>query len=130
MIVVCALFTTGISTILGLARGALEHFIERAPKKGIAMTIHRSQAKVGHIQYKVGLAAMKVESAHLHINRSIDILENYVQRGELLNQEDFVRIQTDIGYAAMLCSEAVEIADGRKRRQRNSGFEQIIANIS
>ncbi|MFK4473565.1 3-hydroxy-9,10-secoandrosta-1,3,5(10)-triene-9,17-dione monooxygenase [Paenibacillus sp. RC73] len=101
--------TTGISTILGLARGAVEHFIERAPNKGIAMTIHRSQAEVGHIQYKVGLAAMKVESAHLHINRSIDILEDYVQRGELLSQEDFVQIQTDIGYAAMLCSEAVEM---------------------
>ncbi|KQN97163.1 acyl-CoA dehydrogenase family protein [Paenibacillus sp. Leaf72] len=101
--------TTGISTILGLGRGALEYFIERAPKKGIAMTIHKSQAEVGHIQYKVGLAAMKIESAHLQINRSIEILENHIRNNELLDQEDFVRIQTDIGYAAMLCSEAVEM---------------------
>lgn len=101
--------TTGISTILGLGKGALEHFVEKAPKKGIAMTIHKAQAEVGHIQYKVGLAAMKVESSHLHINRSVDILEDHVQNGRLLDQEDFVRIQTDIGYAAMLCTEAVEM---------------------
>lgn len=101
--------TTGISTILGLARGALEHFVDKAPNKGIAMTIHKSQAEVGHIQYKVGLAAMKIESAHLHINRSVEILETYEKNCELLDQQNFVRIQTDIGYAAMLCWEAVEI---------------------
>lgn len=40
------------------------------------MTVHTSQAEVGHIQYKVGLVAMKVESTHLHISRTIDNLEN------------------------------------------------------
>ncbi|AIW40048.1 MULTISPECIES: acyl-CoA dehydrogenase family protein [Paenibacillus] len=101
--------TTGISTILGLARGALEHFVEKAPHKGIAMTIHKSQAEIGHIQYKVGLAAMKIESAHLHIHRSVEILETYEKNCELLDQQNFARVQTDIGYAAMLCWEAVEM---------------------
>ncbi|MGG4142671.1 acyl-CoA dehydrogenase family protein [Paenibacillus algorifonticola] len=101
--------TTGISAILGLARGALEHFVDSAPRKGIAMTIHRSQAEVGHIQYKVGLAAMKVESAHLHINRSIENLENHIKNGEPFSKKEFAQIQTDIGYAAMLCTEAVDM---------------------
>lgn len=101
--------TTGISAILGLARGAVEYFIEKAPHKGIAMTVHTSQAAVGHIQYKVGLAAMKVESAHLHISRTIDNLERHVQKTEPFNLKEIAQIQTDMTYAAMLCWEAVDM---------------------
>ncbi|MCB7154242.1 acyl-CoA dehydrogenase family protein [Bacillus stercoris] len=101
--------TTGISAILGLARGALDFFVEKAPCKGITMTTHTSQANVGHIQYKVGLAAMKVESAHLHISRTIENLEHHVQSGEKFSLKEFAQIQTDITYAAMLCWEAVDM---------------------
>lgn len=101
--------TTGISAILGLARGAIEHFVEKAPAKGITMTIHSSQAEVGHIQYKVGLAAMKVESAHLHISRAIEHLEHHVHNGDPFTLKEFAQIQTDMTYASMLCWEAVDI---------------------
>lgn len=101
--------TTGISAILGLARGAIEYFVEKAPNKGITMTIHSSQAEVGHIQYKVGLAAMKVESAHLHISRAIEHLEHHVQNGEPFTLKEFAQMQTDMTYASMLCWEAVDI---------------------
>ncbi|PZT52848.1 acyl-CoA dehydrogenase family protein [Paenibacillus silvae] len=101
--------TTGISAILGLARGAVEYFVEKAPHKGITMTIHSSQADVGHIQYKVGLAAMKVESAHLHISRAIDHLEHHVQNGERFTTNEFAQLQTDMTYAALLCWEAVDM---------------------
>lgn len=87
----------------------MEYFAERAPHKGITMTIHTSQAAVGHIQYKVGLAAMKVESAHLHISRTIDQLERHVQDGELFSVKEFAQLQTDMTYAAMLCWEAVDM---------------------
>ncbi|MVO98191.1 acyl-CoA dehydrogenase family protein [Paenibacillus lutrae] len=101
--------TTGISAILGLARGAIEYFVEKAPHKGISMTVHPSQAVVGHIQYKVGLAAMKVESAHLHISRSIDNLERHAQNAEQFSLKEMAQLQTDITYAAMLCWEAVDL---------------------
>ncbi|CAH1214662.1 p-hydroxyphenylacetate 3-hydroxylase, oxygenase component [Paenibacillus plantiphilus] len=101
--------TTGISAILGLARGAVEYFVEKAPNKGISMTVHTSQAAVGHIQYKVGLAAMKVESAHLHISRTIDNLERHVQKTEPFRLKEMAQLQTDMTYAAMLCWEAVDL---------------------
>ncbi|WP_339274565.1 acyl-CoA dehydrogenase family protein [Paenibacillus sp. FSL W8-0426] len=101
--------TTGISAILGLARGAVEYFVEKAPHRGITMTIHHSQAEVGHIQYKVGLAAMKVESAHLHISRAIDHLERHVQNAEGFSLKEVAQLQTDMTYAAMLCWEAVDM---------------------
>ncbi|WP_127537166.1 acyl-CoA dehydrogenase family protein [Paenibacillus illinoisensis] len=101
--------TTGISAILGLARGAVEYFVEKAPHKGITMTVHTSQAAVGHIQYKVGLAAMKVESAHLHISRAIDNMEEHVQDAEVLSLKKLAQLQTDMTYAAMLCWEAVDL---------------------
>ncbi|SDZ42189.1 Acyl-CoA dehydrogenase [Evansella caseinilytica] len=101
--------TTGISAILGLARGAVEHFVEKAPHKGITMTVHTSQAAVGHIQYTVGLAAMKVESAHLHIGRAIDNLERHVKNAEQLSLKEIAQLQTDMTYAAMLCWEAVDL---------------------
>lgn len=103
------IITTGISAILGLARGAVEYFVERAPHKGIAMTVHTSQAAAGHIQYKVGLAAMKVESAHLHISRTIDQLERHVQNTEPFSLREMAQLQTDMTYAAMLCWEAVDL---------------------
>lgn len=101
--------TTGISAILGLARGAVEYFVEKAPHKPITMTVHTSQAAVGHIQYKVGLAAMKVESAHLHISRAIDSMEDHVQHAEALSLKEIAQLQTDMTYAAMLCWEAVDM---------------------
>ncbi|MDQ1235529.1 3-hydroxy-9,10-secoandrosta-1,3,5(10)-triene-9,17-dione monooxygenase [Paenibacillus sp. SORGH_AS306] len=101
--------TTGISAILGLARGGLEYFVETATRKGITMTTHSIQAEVGHIQYKVGLAAMKIESAHLHINRSIESLEYHIQKKQPFTEKEFAQIQTDIGYAAMLCTESVDM---------------------
>ncbi|MGG4048788.1 acyl-CoA dehydrogenase family protein [Paenibacillus favisporus] len=101
--------TTGISAILGLARGAVEYFVEKAPHKGITMTFHTSQAAVGHIQYKVGLAAMKVESAHLHISRAIDHMERHVQNAEIFSLKELAQLQTDMTYAAMLCWEAVDM---------------------
>lgn len=103
------IITTGISAILGLARGAVEYFIEKAPHKGISMTVHTSQAAVGHIQYKVGLAAMKVESAHLHISRTIDNLERHVLNTEPFSLKEMAQLQTDMTYAAMLCWEAVDL---------------------
>ncbi|WP_433944730.1 acyl-CoA dehydrogenase family protein [Paenibacillus sp. SN-8-1] len=101
--------TTGISAILGLARGAVEYFAQKAPHKGIAMTVHSSQAAVGHIQYKVGLAAIKVESAHLHISRTIDNLERHVQITAPFSLKEMAQVQTDMTYAAMLCWEAVDM---------------------
>lgn len=101
--------TTGISAILGLARGAVEYFAQKAPHKGITMTVHTSQAAVGHIQYKVGLAAMKVESAHLHISRTIDNLERHVHNREQFSLKEMAQLQTDMTYAAMLCWEAVDL---------------------
>lgn len=101
--------TTGISAILGLARGGLDYFVETAKRKGITMTTHSIQAEVGHIQYKVGLAAMKIESAHLHINRSIESLEYHIQTKQLFTEKEFAQIQTDIGYAAMLCTESIDM---------------------
>ncbi|MFC9707833.1 hypothetical protein ACFTRD_06720 [Paenibacillus sp. NPDC056933] len=101
--------TTGISAILGLARGAVEYFVEKAPQKGITMTIHTSQAAVGHIQSKVGLATMKVESAHLHISRTIGNLERHVQNAEQFSLKEIAQLQTDMTYAAMLCWEAVDL---------------------
>lgn len=73
------------------------------------MTVHTSQAAVGHIQYKVGLAAMKVESAHLHISRTIDQLERHVQNTEPFSLKEMAQLQTDMTYAAMLCWEAVDL---------------------
>ncbi|WP_411347652.1 acyl-CoA dehydrogenase family protein [Paenibacillus sp. WLX2291] len=101
--------TTGISAILGLARAAVDCFVQKAPTRGITMTVHPSQAAVGHIQYHVGLAAMKVESAHLHINRTIDNLEDHVQTHRPFTVQEFAQIQTDIAYASKLCWEAVDL---------------------
>lgn len=103
------IITTGISAILGLARGAVEYFAQKAPHKGISMTVHTSQAAVGHIQYKVGLAAMKVESAHLHIRRTIDNLERHVHNMEPFSLKELAQLQTDMTYASMLCWEAVDL---------------------
>lgn len=101
--------TTGISAILGLARAAVDCFVQKAPTRGITMTVHPSQAAVGHIQYHVGLAAMKVESAHLHISRTMDHLEDHVQNHRPFTVQEFAQMQTDIAYASKLCWEAVDL---------------------
>ena len=56
-------------TPLGIARGALETFIERLPGRGITYTNYTNKAEAPITHLQVGEAALKIDSADAHVRR-------------------------------------------------------------
>ena len=93
-------------TPLGIARGALETFVERLPGRGITYTTYtnKSEAPVTHLQ--LGEASLKIESADAHVRRAAALLDDH--SGGPMSMESRVKARAHIAYATGLAREAVD----------------------
>jgi alkylation response protein AidB-like acyl-CoA dehydrogenase len=93
-------------TPVGIARGALEAFLERLPGRAITYTDYTSQAEAPVTHLLVGEAALKIESADDHVRRACTILDTHP--GGPLSREARIRCRVHIAYATQLAREAVD----------------------
>ena len=93
-------------TPLGIARGALETFVERLPGRGITYTTYtnKSEAPVTHLQ--LGEASLKIESADAHVRRAAALLDSHSSGP--MSLESRVKARAHIAYATGLAREAVD----------------------
>ena len=93
-------------TPLGIARGALETFVERLPGRGITYTTYtnKSEAPVTHLQ--LGEASLKIESADAHVRRAAALLDGHSSGP--MSLESRVKARAHIAYATGLAREAVD----------------------
>ncbi|MGH9148102.1 MAG: acyl-CoA dehydrogenase family protein [Vicinamibacterales bacterium] len=100
------LTVNGGGTPLGIARGALETFVERLPGRGITYTTYtnKSEAPVTHLQ--LGEATLKIESADAHVRRAAALLDSH-STGPM-SLESRVKARAHIAYATGLAREAVD----------------------
>jgi alkylation response protein AidB-like acyl-CoA dehydrogenase len=100
------LTVNGGGTPLGIARGALETFVERLPGRGITYTTYtnKSEAPVTHLQ--LGEASLKIESADAHVRRAASLLDDHP--GGPMSMESRVKARAHIAYATGLAREAVD----------------------
>ncbi|WP_051792580.1 acyl-CoA dehydrogenase family protein [Amycolatopsis jejuensis] len=96
-----------ISAQLGLARSALKLVREAAPKRRITYT-SRLQAESAGFQIQLGDAALRIDSAHLHVFRAADEIDTAAARGEKLPYERRALIRAECGWASDLLRGAVE----------------------
>lgn len=94
---------------LGMAKGVLELFVDRASQRGISYTFYEKQddAAVTHLQ--VAEASAKIDAAELILRRSVDELEASVESGTSMPMEQRARIWRDAGFASRLIWEAVDM---------------------
>ncbi len=94
-------------TPVGIARGALELFLERLPGRGITYTTYtnKSEAPVTHLQ--VGEAALTLDSAEAHMRLACALLDE--QLGKTLTIHDRVKARAHVSAATGLAREAVDV---------------------
>jgi 3-hydroxy-9,10-secoandrosta-1,3,5(10)-triene-9,17-dione monooxygenase len=97
---------------LGMAKAALELFLEKAGHRGIAFSPYDKQdeAVITHLQ--VGEASAKIDAAELMLRRSVDELDACAARGVRMPVEERIRIRRDAGAASRLLWEAVDLLAG------------------
>jgi alkylation response protein AidB-like acyl-CoA dehydrogenase len=99
--------TVGI--LVGMAKAALEAFLERMPERPIRYTDyeHQAEAPITHIQ--VATAVMKTEQAQYHAYHAADLVDAKAASGEEWTIEERARVRADEGWATRLAKEAVDI---------------------
>jgi 3-hydroxy-9,10-secoandrosta-1,3,5(10)-triene-9,17-dione monooxygenase len=93
---------------LGLAQAALDHVVAKAQQRGVTHTNFAKQAESTGFQILVAEAAMKIETARLHVFRAADDLDAYAAGGRHPDLAARARVRADTALAAKYCREAVE----------------------
>lgn len=97
---------------LGLARAALDIFMERLPNRRISYTFYDKQdeAPVTHLQ--LSEAALKIDSAAMHFYRVADELDAFAESGKYMDADTRIKVNGDMGIAVEYCKEALNILIG------------------
>jgi len=123
---------TSVGTVIGLARGAREAFMERLPGRKITYTGYdkQSEAPVTHLQ--VAEATLKIDEAEFHGHRVATVVDDKGERGEPWSLEDRARARADVGSVCQLGKEAVDVlnmASGGSSIYQNVPIQRIARDV-
>ncbi|GAB2875681.1 acyl-CoA dehydrogenase family protein [Paraburkholderia jirisanensis] len=128
MPMVPAFATRLVCPMLGMAKAAVELFMETIGTRGIAFTTYEKQdeATVTHLQ--VGEATAKIDAAESIIRNSIRLLDENAASGKRMSVQQRARLWRDAGLASKLIWEAVDMlasASGTAFINRNAPMSRI-----
>ena len=93
---------------IGIARGALDVFLERVPGRTITYTDYPSQAEAPVTHLQVAEAQLILHSAESHAHRASQLIDDSVA-GKELTMLDRAAIRGHVGHATKLARDAVTI---------------------
>ncbi|MEZ2129007.1 acyl-CoA dehydrogenase [Sinorhizobium sp. CB9] len=105
---------------LGMAKGALELFIDKASQRSISFTFYEKQDEAAVTHLQVAEASAKIDAAELMLRRCLDDLEASTASGTSMPMEQRARIWRDAGFASRLIWEVVDMLAGAS----GGGFAQ------
>jgi len=117
------LLVTGIGLYTGMARGALNAFLDRAPGRPITYTQWTDQTQHPHVQIQTARAAARIEAADALGARLIGQVQTVADGGAELSPADRARIRGLTGEAISMCREAIELL------WRMAGASAIMADV-
>jgi alkylation response protein AidB-like acyl-CoA dehydrogenase len=112
MALVPFLVTKLVFPALGMAKAALELFLEKAPHRSIPYTSYKKQDEAAITHLQVGEASAKIDAAELMLTRSVDELEATAASSIRMTVAQRARIWRDAGAASGLIWEAVDLLAG------------------
>lgn len=104
---VVALFTI-LGALPGFGQAALDHVIEKASSKGIQHTVFARRSDSVAVQVRIAEAALKVDSARLHVQRAADEIDAAAQDTSTLDYAARARTRAAAGYATQQVLEAIQ----------------------
>jgi alkylation response protein AidB-like acyl-CoA dehydrogenase len=93
-------------TPLGMARGALETFLERLPGRGIAYTFYTNKAEAPVTHLQLAEASLTLESADAHVRRAAALLDRHP--GGPMSTAARVKSRAHVSYAMGLARQSVD----------------------
>jgi len=104
---VAAASTVGV--LVGLARAAIEVFLERLPGRRITYSSYESmrEAPITHLQ--LAKASLKADEAEFHANRVADLVDSKGASGEAWTMAERAQCRVDVSAACDLATEAVDV---------------------
>jgi alkylation response protein AidB-like acyl-CoA dehydrogenase len=97
---------------LGMAKAALELFLEKAPHRSIPCTSYEKQDEAAITHLQVGEASAEIDMTELMLRRSVDELEGTAAGSSRMTVEQRARVWRDAGAASGLIWEAVDLLVG------------------
>ncbi|MFD3700871.1 acyl-CoA dehydrogenase family protein [Streptomyces sp. NPDC058646] len=97
------------ATFVGIARAALELFLERVPGRGIAYTNWADQSAHPLTQIQVATAANKITAAEGLLDGVVRLLQERADAGEHPTWDEKAAVRGRTAYAVQLAKEAVEV---------------------
>ena len=97
------------SPALGMARAAMETFLERLPDRSITYTNYERQIDASLTHLQVAEAAVKIDEAEFHLHRQVERLDAKALTGEPWSPEDRAVARMDAGAVCLRAKEAVDI---------------------
>ncbi|GGV81273.1 acyl-CoA dehydrogenase [Streptomyces griseoloalbus] len=92
----------------GLARAALDVFVEKLPGKGIAYSNWTEQIKHPHIHHQVAVAANKIAAAEGLQRSLLELVQERADQGRRLTVAEKATIRGHIAYIVQTSKEAVD----------------------
>jgi pyruvate dehydrogenase complex dehydrogenase (E1) component len=98
-----------VGTIVGMAKGAKDVFLNRLPGRKITYTDYESQreAPITHIQ--VAEATMKIDEAEFHARRTAALVDGKGADGTEWKLEERALTRADVGAVIRLAKDAIDI---------------------
>jgi 3-hydroxy-9,10-secoandrosta-1,3,5(10)-triene-9,17-dione monooxygenase len=93
---------------LGVARGALEAFVQRLPGREVAYTNRELQIEMPATHLQVAEAAVKIDLARLLLERCAGEIDDAAECGLAIDIAARARLRMECSYAVRQCLEAVE----------------------
>jgi alkylation response protein AidB-like acyl-CoA dehydrogenase len=94
---------------LGMGRAALKHVVNLADKRTIANTIYTQQRDSVGFQLQIADAAALIDTAHLHVYRAADDIDEAARRGENPGYRLRARLRSDAARAATCVKDALDL---------------------
>ena len=94
---------------LGMGRKALEIVREKAARKAISYTAYATQAESVGFQLQLAEAAMRIDSAHLHIYRAVEDIDSAAAAHTYPDPTTRARVRADTGWAVENITRAIDI---------------------
>lgn len=100
---------SSVGTVIGLAKAAMELFLDRLPGRKITYTGYERQAEAPVTHLQVAEAAMKIDEADFHGRRVARLVDERGRTGEPWTLEDRARSRADVGAVCQLGRAAVDV---------------------
>lgn len=98
-----------VGPLLGMARAAMDNFLEKLPKRGIAYTKYVKQIDAPITPFQLAKAAMLIDTAYLHGFRAADDIDDAAASGTYPDPVRRARIRMDCSHAVDKAREAINL---------------------